>query len=115
MPKITSIEELTKLKKAVEPRLAIRQDANFSHFKATPEICIQQCRGMGCTAAGGDKVTELFEDLIKKKGLDSKINIVRTGCLGPAKWAPRSSSIPAISYMSGSNPKMYRKYLISTS
>ncbi len=88
MPKITSIEELTKLKKAVEPRLAIRQDANFSHFKATPEICIQQCRGMGCTAAGGDKVTELFEDLIKKKGLDSKINIVRTGCLGPCEMGP---------------------------
>jgi NADH-quinone oxidoreductase subunit F len=88
VPKITSIEELTKLKKAVEPRLAIRQDANFSHFKATPEICIQQCRGMGCTAAGGDKVTELFEDLIKKKGLDSKINIVRTGCLGPCEMGP---------------------------
>ncbi len=88
MPKITSIEELTKVKKTVEPRLKIREDANFSHFKATPEICIQQCRGMGCTAAGGDKVTELFEDLIKKKGLDSKINIVRTGCLGPCEMGP---------------------------
>jgi NADH-quinone oxidoreductase subunit F len=88
VPKITSIEELTTLKKAVEPRLQIRQDANFSHFKGAPEICIQQCRGMGCTAAGGDKVTELFEDLIKKKGLESKITIVRTGCLGPCEMGP---------------------------
>jgi NADH-quinone oxidoreductase subunit F len=88
VPKITSIEELTNLKKTVEPRLQIRQDANFSHFKGAPEICIQQCRGMGCTAAGGDKVTEIFEDLIKKKGLDSKINIVRTGCLGPCEMGP---------------------------
>ncbi|MCX6004685.1 MAG: FAD-dependent oxidoreductase [Chloroflexi bacterium] len=88
MPKITSIEELTKIKKAVEPKLKIRNDANFGHFKSTPEICIQQCRGMGCTAAGGDKVTELFEELIKKKGLDSKITIVRTGCLGPCEMGP---------------------------
>lgn len=88
MPKVTSIEELTKLKKSVEPRLKVRDDANFSHFKSTPEICIQQCRGMGCTAAGGDKVTELFEELIKKKGLDSKVSIVRTGCLGPCEMGP---------------------------
>ena len=88
MPKITSVEELAKLKKAVEPRLKIRDDANFSHFKTTPEICIQQCRGMGCTAAGGDKVTELFEELIKKNGLDNRVNIVRTGCLGPCEMGP---------------------------
>jgi len=88
VPKITSVEELAKLKKAVEPRLKIRDDANFSHFKTTPEICIQQCRGMGCTAAGGDKVTELFEELIKKKGLDTRVNIVRTGCLGPCEMGP---------------------------
>ena len=88
MPKITSVEELAKLKISVEPRLKIRADANFGHFKSTPEICIQQCRGMGCTAAGGDKVTELFEDLIKKKGIASKINIVRTGCLGPCEMGP---------------------------
>jgi NADH-quinone oxidoreductase subunit F len=88
VPKITSVEELAKLKKAVEPRLKIRDDANFSHFKTTPEICIQQCRGMGCTAAGGDKVTELFEELIKKNGLDNRVNIVRTGCLGPCEMGP---------------------------
>jgi len=88
VPKITSLEELLKLQKSVAPKLKVRADANFSHFKSTPEICIQQCRGMGCTAAGGDKVTELFEELIKKKGLDSKVNIVRTGCLGPCEMGP---------------------------
>ncbi len=88
MPKITSIEDLNKLKKAVEPRLKIRADADFGHFKGTPEICIQQCRGMGCTAAGGDKVTEKFEELIAKKGIGGKVNIVRTGCLGPCEMGP---------------------------
>ena len=88
MPKITSIEALSKLKKSVEPRLKIRDDADFSHYKSSPQICIQQCRGMGCTAAGGDKVTELFEELIKKKGLESKLSIVRTGCLGPCEMGP---------------------------
>ncbi|MCX6008392.1 MAG: (2Fe-2S) ferredoxin domain-containing protein, partial [Chloroflexi bacterium] len=88
MPKITSIAELEKVKKAVEPKLKIRADADFSHFKNTPQICVQQCRGMGCTAAGGDKVTELFEELIKKKGMESKLTIVRTGCLGPCEMGP---------------------------
>lgn len=88
MPKITSIEELSKLKKAVEPRLKIRADTDFSHFKTTSEICIQQCRGAGCTAAGGDRVTQIFEELIKKKGLGNKIDIVRTGCLGPCEMGP---------------------------
>ena len=88
MPKITSLEELLKLQKSVEPKLKVRGDTNFSHFKSTPEICIQQCRGMGCTAAGGDRITELFEGLIKKKGLSTKVNIVRTGCLGPCEMGP---------------------------
>lgn len=88
MPKITSIEELAKLRKSVEPNFKVRDDADFGHFKQSPQICIQQCRGMGCTAAGGDKVTELFEELIKKHGLGTKINIVRTGCLGPCEMGP---------------------------
>jgi NADH-quinone oxidoreductase subunit F len=88
VPKITSIAELEQVKKAVEPKLKIRADADFSHFKNAPQICIQQCRGMGCTAAGGDKVTELFEELIKKKGMESKLTIVRTGCLGPCEMGP---------------------------
>ncbi len=88
MPKITSIEDLAKLKKTMEPKLKIRDDADLSHFKSSSEICIQQCRGMGCTAAGGDKVTELFEELLKKKGMESKVTIVRTGCLGPCEMGP---------------------------
>jgi NADH-quinone oxidoreductase subunit F len=88
MPKITSLEELASLRKKVEPRLKVRADTNFDHFKTTPEICIQQCRGMGCTAAGGDKVTELFEEFIQKKGIGGKVNIVRTGCLGPCEMGP---------------------------
>ena len=88
MPKITSTEELSNLKKTVEPRLKIRDDADFSHYKSSPQICIQQCRGMGCTAAGGDKVTDLFEELIREKGLESKLTIVRTGCLGPCEMGP---------------------------
>jgi NADH-quinone oxidoreductase subunit F len=88
VPRITSYEELAKLRKQVEPRLKIRDDANFSNFKGSPEICIQQCRGMGCTAAGGDKVTELFEEFINKKGMGGKVSVIRTGCLGPCEMGP---------------------------
>jgi len=88
VPKITSMEDLVRLKKAVEPRLKIRDDKNFANFKPSHEICIQQCRGMGCTAAGGDKVTELFEELLKKHNMGNRVSLVRTGCLGPCEMGP---------------------------
>ena len=52
MPKITSTEELIKLKKSVEPRLKIRDDADFSHYKssaanlhpAVPRHGLHSCR-----------------------------------------------------------------------
>jgi NADH-quinone oxidoreductase subunit F len=86
--KITSYDELIKLQKKIAPTLKVRENRDFSAFKTSPEICIQQCRGAGCTAAGGDKVTEKFEELLKKKGMGNKVTIVRTGCLGPCEMGP---------------------------
>jgi len=88
VPKITSYDELIKLQKKIEPSLRVRENRDFSAFKTSPEICIQQCTGAGCTAAGGDKVTEKFVELLKKKGMSSKVTIVRTGCLGPCELGP---------------------------
>ncbi|MBN1375084.1 MAG: (2Fe-2S) ferredoxin domain-containing protein, partial [Dehalococcoidia bacterium] len=88
MPKITSYDELIKLQKKIVPTLKVRENRDFSAFKASPEICIQQCRGAGCTAAGGDKVTEKFEELLKKQGMSNKITIVKTGCFGPCEMGP---------------------------
>lgn len=115
MPKITSIEELAKVKKAVEPKLKVREDADFSHFINTPQICIQQCRGMGCTAAGGDKVTELFEELLKKHSMQGKLNIVRTGCLGPCEMGPTVIINPGDILYVRVKPEDVKEILINTS
>jgi NADH-quinone oxidoreductase subunit F len=88
VPRIASVEDLSKLQKSIEPKLRVRSDSDFSHFSSTPEICVQQCRGMSCSAAGGDKVTDLFEELIKKHGMTNKLNVVRTGCQGLCEMGP---------------------------
>ena len=46
------------------------------------------CCGSGCVSAGALKVKEKLEAEIKKQNLQSEINIIETGCMGPCDYGP---------------------------
>ena len=88
MARISSIEDLKRLKVAVEPLFAVREDGDFTKIKTAPEINIRVCRGSGCTASGSEKVTRAFEKSIKGNGLEKRVRIIITGCHGLCEMGP---------------------------
>jgi len=58
----------------------------FSPKKAGDKILL--CAGGGCIASGAMKVKDELSLQLKKAGLDKKITIIETGCLGPCAAGP---------------------------
>ena len=46
------------------------------------------CGGTGCTSSDSLKIIDRFEELIKEKGLDKEIMVVKTGCFGLCEAGP---------------------------
>ena len=46
------------------------------------------CGGTGCTSSGSAKIIETLHEEIKKNGLESEVNVVKTGCFGLCALGP---------------------------
>ncbi|SCG84558.1 NADH dehydrogenase I subunit F [Proteiniborus sp. DW1] len=46
------------------------------------------CGGTGCTSSRSDKIEEKFNEVLKARGLDNEIKVVRTGCFGLCEAGP---------------------------
>ena len=46
------------------------------------------CGGTGCTSSGSQKVIDALESEIKKNGLESEVQVVKTGCFGLCALGP---------------------------
>ena len=46
------------------------------------------CGGTGCTSSNSPKIIEQFETLIKEKGLEDEVKVIRTGCFGLCALGP---------------------------
>jgi NADH:ubiquinone oxidoreductase subunit F (NADH-binding)/(2Fe-2S) ferredoxin/ferredoxin len=57
--------------------------------KESKRITISACVSTGCQALGAKKVLEAFKVEIKKQGLEGKVDIKETGCLGFCEKGPR--------------------------
>ncbi|MBN1975732.1 MAG: NADH-quinone oxidoreductase subunit NuoF [Sedimentisphaerales bacterium] len=49
---------------------------------------INVCIGGGCIASGSLEVKSAFEDALVKQGLEKKVSVLGTGCLGPCAHGP---------------------------
>jgi NADH-quinone oxidoreductase subunit F len=77
--KISSVKELNAVCDE------IRRNKNSSlHPKEEIRVCI----GGGCIASGSLDVKAAFEKALKEKGLERKISVIGTGCLGPCARGP---------------------------
>jgi NADH-quinone oxidoreductase subunit F len=57
--------------------------------KDSKRITISACVSTGCKALGAQKVLEAFNVELKKQGLEGKVDIKETGCLGFCEKGPR--------------------------
>lgn len=57
--------------------------------KDPKRLAIAACVSTGCQALGVQKVLEAFDKEIKKQGLEGKVEIKETGCLGFCEKGPR--------------------------
>lgn len=74
--RISSPEDLEK----------IRQEIRAKKDSSKPIIAI--CVGTGCIALGVTKVLKDIKDEIKKSGLEGKVDVRETGCLGICEQGP---------------------------
>ena len=40
------------------------------------------CGGTGCKASASDEIIATFERILKEKGLQDEVQVIRTGCFG---------------------------------
>jgi len=74
--------------------------------KKDPErLAIAACVSTGCQALGVQKILEAFDEEIKKQGLEGKVEIKETGCLGFCEKGPRIVIYPEEIYYFQVNAK----------
>lgn len=77
MEKLNSPSDLEKLREDI----ILRKDPK--------RLAVAVCVSTGCEALGVQKVLETFNEEIKKQGLEGKVDIKETGCLGFCEKGPR--------------------------
>src|SRR4030042_1545014 len=70
----------------IEQLKAICENIRQNKLKVKEEIRV--CLGGGCIASGSLNVKTAFEKALKEQGLEGKISVVGTGCLGPCSHGP---------------------------
>ena len=77
MVRLNSPDDLEKLRSELI--------AKTDFIKPAVTLCIST----GCEALGAKDVLQAFQDEFKKQGLDGKVDIKQTGCLGFCETGPR--------------------------
>lgn len=93
MEKLKSPSDLEKLRE----NIVLRKDPN--------RLAVAACVSTGCEALGVQKVLEAFDQEIKKQGLEGKVDIKETGCLGFCEKGPRIVIYPEEIYYFQVNAK----------
>ena len=82
MKKLKSSSDLEKLRN------------NILNKKDSTKIVISACISTGCQALGAQKVLDAFKIELQKQGLENKVEIKETGCLGFCEKGPRLVIFP---------------------
>ncbi len=97
MAKIKSLAELRELKGKLKPNLDLREKSENSEEliqiedAKTHVLC---CGGTGCKSSESDAIVANFNTILKEKGLQDKVMVVKTGCFGFCEKGPIVKMIP---------------------
>lgn len=92
-----TLEELKTVRESMEGEVALRTHGNAS---SKYERHILVCGGTGCTSSGSPKIIEKLEEEFAAKGLNDKVQIVKTGCFGLCERGPIMIVYPEGSFYS---------------
>lgn len=81
---IKSLEELDHIKQEVADKVTVRQHRDRS--AANKNILV--CGGTGCLASDSDRVVKNLEVILKARGLEEQVQVIRTGCFGFCEQGP---------------------------
>lgn len=93
MKKILTPKDLTELQAHIKPLIGLRLDSE--HTAAQPQLIeIMVCVGGGCMASGSLEICNELEMAIMRNGLQQKVAVVKTGCMGPCAAGPVARIMP---------------------
>lgn len=92
-----TLEELKAVRESMEGEVALRTHGNAS---SKYERHVLVCGGTGCTSSGSPKIIEKLEAEFAAKGLNDKVQIVKTGCFGLCERGPIMIVYPEGSFYS---------------
>jgi NADH:ubiquinone oxidoreductase subunit F (NADH-binding)/(2Fe-2S) ferredoxin len=72
--------------------LIIAEKEKIKNNSARHKICI--CCGAGCISSGSEAVMKKLQEEIKDRGLESEVEIIPTGCMGPCNQGPLMKYLP---------------------
>lgn len=81
---IKSLEELDHIKQEVADKVTVRQHRD----KSAKNKNILVCGGTGCLASDSDRVVKNLEVILKARGLEEQVQVIRTGCFGFCEQGP---------------------------
>lgn len=81
---IRSLEELNKIKQKSAGKISVRLHRDTT----ATEKNILVCGGTGCLANDSDKIIKIMESLLKTRGMDEQVKVIRTGCFGFCEQGP---------------------------
>ena len=97
MAKIKSLAELREIKEKLKPNLDLREKSENSEEliqiedAKTHVLC---CGGTGCKSSESDAIVANFNNILKEKGLQDEVMVVKTGCFGFCEKGPIVKMIP---------------------
>lgn len=92
-----TLEELKTVRESMEGEVALRTHGNAS---SKYERHVLVCGGTGCTSSSSPKIIEKLEEEFAAKGLNDKVQIVKTGCFGLCERGPIMIVYPEGSFYS---------------
>ncbi|MBO5957655.1 MAG: NADH-quinone oxidoreductase subunit NuoF [Bacteroidales bacterium] len=106
MAKIKSLDELRALKEKFQSKLDLREksenpealtqikDAIADSENAKIKMHVLCCGGTGCKSSASDEIVANFNSLLKEKGLQDEVMVIKTGCFGFCEKGPVVKMIP---------------------
>ncbi|MEQ1797140.1 MAG: NADH-quinone oxidoreductase subunit NuoF [Lacibacter sp.] len=68
------------------------EKAKEQNNKQKHKLCV--CCGAGCISSGSEDVLKKLQEEVKHRGLESEIDIIPTGCMGPCNQGPLIKCLP---------------------
>src|SRR6476646_7712577 len=72
--------------------LVIAETEKTKNSTCKHKICI--CCGAGCISSGSEAVMKKLQEEIIERGLQSEVEIIPTGCMGPCNQRPLMKYLP---------------------